>query len=136
MPRGRRSTQGSVDGPATAITRRMEQTVTDFAEDLGRLLGSAQTKATAWLDQRENVAKELGHIRDTASSLLARLTGVGAPPVTRRPRQASKISATASVASSPLPAAGGKRKRTMSPEARAKIAAAQRARWAKQRAKK
>lgn len=135
MPRGRRSTQGSEDGPATAITRRMEQTVTDFAEDLGRLLGSAQTKATAWLDQRENVAKELGHIRDTASSLLARLTGVGAPPAKRRPRQ-SKISPTDAVASSTFAAAGGKRKRTMSPEARAKIAAAQRARWAKQRAKK
>ena len=40
--------------------------IEDFAEDLGRLLGTAQAKAQGWLGQRQNVAKQLEQIRDTA----------------------------------------------------------------------
>ena len=48
----------------------------DFAEDLGKLLGSTERKATQWLSQRENVAKQLSAIRDKASSLLQQLGSV------------------------------------------------------------
>jgi hypothetical protein len=41
----------------------------DFAEDLGRLLGSAERKATTWLDQRKAVGDQLAAIRDNARAL-------------------------------------------------------------------
>ena len=39
--------------------------IEDFAEDLGRLLGTARAKAEGWLGQRQNVAKQLEQIGDT-----------------------------------------------------------------------
>ena len=33
--------------------------IEDFAEELGRLLGSAEAKARGWLGQREQIAKPL-----------------------------------------------------------------------------
>ena len=47
--------------------------ITDFAEDLGRFLGSAQRKAESWLGERKQVAKRLAEIRDTATQLLGQL---------------------------------------------------------------
>src|SRR5688500_19682048 len=47
-----------------------------FAEDLGRLLGAARAKAEGWLGQRQNVARQLEQIRDTAAGLLNQLTGM------------------------------------------------------------
>ena len=44
-----------------------------FAEDLGRLLGTAQNKAQGWLGQRKQIAKSLEGIRDTATTLLNQL---------------------------------------------------------------
>jgi hypothetical protein len=52
--------------------------VVDFAEDLGRLLGTAQAKASNWLNQRKDVIEELTQLRDTANQLLSDLTGNGA----------------------------------------------------------
>jgi hypothetical protein len=46
-----------------------------FAEDLGRLLGSAENKARGWLDQRKSIAKQLTSVRDKADELLRELTG-------------------------------------------------------------
>ena len=37
-----------------------EQKIEDFAEDLGRMLGSARAKAEGWLGQRQAIAKHLG----------------------------------------------------------------------------
>ena len=100
-----------------------ESALADFAEDLGRLLGSAERKAATWLDQRKAVGDELAAIRDKASALLSQL-GLGESP--RAPRQGRRRAAR--------PATGGARKRRpMSAEARAKIAEAQRRRWAKVR---
>ena len=115
----------------------------DFAEDLGKLLGSTERKATQWLSQRENVAKQLSAIRDKASSLLQQLGSAagdsglswrgrkatgrrrGRPPGSKNKPSVAPVKATK---------AGPRRKRKpMSAEARAKIAAAQRARWAKQK---
>ena len=44
-----------------------------FAEDLGHLLGSAQTKAAGWLGQRQQIAEQLTKIRDSATELLGKL---------------------------------------------------------------
>jgi hypothetical protein len=97
-----------------------------FAEDLGHLLGEARNKADSWLSQRESIVKHLEGVRDTATHLLQQLGISSVPaapsaPVTRGPGRPPKGEAAP------------RKRRTMSAEARAKIAAAQRARWAKVR---
>ena len=122
---------------------RTEDKLVDFAEDLGRLLGTAQQKATAWLGQRQEIANQLTQIRDTANSYLQELSGAGAklaaavqrgrrgrPPGAKNKAGRRRPQASASSAAGKT----GRKRRKMSPEARAKIAAAQRARWAKKRA--
>ena len=96
--------------------------IEDFAHDLGNLLGEAQKKAHSWLSQRKAIADHLVGVRDTAARLLAQL-GIDSAPKAPRGRKRAPG----------RPKGSGKKKRTMSPEARAKIAAAQRARWAKQK---
>jgi hypothetical protein len=117
-----------------------EERLEGFAEDLGKLLGQAQNKAESWLGQRKAIADHLVGVRDTATRLLAQLGIVEAPRRGRKPgtggrRQSAAEGSTATRAASrrgrPI-----KKKRIMSPEAREKIAAAQRARWAKQRKNK
>lgn len=47
--------------------------IEDFAEQLGRLLGTAEAEARGWLGQREQIAKTLEGVRDTATKLLSDL---------------------------------------------------------------
>jgi hypothetical protein len=105
--------------------RRRSTAIEEAAEDLGRLLGSAQRKAEAWLGQRKAVSRDLARIRDAASDLLGQLGGRGASLVNavRRGRSGRRAAASGS-------AAAPRRRRTMSKAARAKISAAQRKRWA------
>jgi hypothetical protein len=110
----------------------------DFAEDLGRLLGTAQRKADEWLGQRENLAKRLTDLRDTATDLLAKLQGGAAAGVRRgpkpgRPSSSSAVSLPSEPARRGRPPGSGKKKRTMSAAARAAISAAQKRRWARQK---
>lgn len=100
-----------------------------FAEDLGHLLGQAQNKAETWLAQRNAIAEHLVRVRETATRLLAQL-GVADAPAPRRGRPARAAATSAAPAQAPNPA---KPKRVLSAEARARIAAAQRERWAKVR---
>ena len=64
-------------GSRGRATARASKTMVDFAEDLGRLLGTAQAKASNWLNQRKNVIEELTQLRDTANQLLTDLAGGG-----------------------------------------------------------
>ena len=99
------------------------EALTEFAEDLGRFLGTVQSKATNWLDQRKAIADQLTQIRDTANGYLQQLTGAS-PGSAAGPRQARRAGGAKG---------GRKRKRNLSPEARERIAEAQRRRWAKAR---
>ena len=125
---GTRTTTGQPEASG-----RLGQRVETFAEDLGRLLGTAERKATEWLSQREEVARQLSQLRDKATQLLSQLglTGVIANSGAGRPR--GRRPAVASEAPARRGRPPGKKKRTMSPEARERIAAAQRRRWAKVR---
>jgi hypothetical protein len=98
----------------------------NFAEELGKLLGTAQAKAEGWLGQRTQIAKTLSGIRDTATKLLTQLGEDTRLVVGRRRGR---------------PPGSGKRgpgrpkgKRTMSAKARKAISDAQKKRWAKQKA--
>jgi len=100
-----------------------EQKIEEFAEDLGKMLGHARTKAEGWLGQRQQIVKNLIELRDTATKLLADL-GHQAGRAVRRGRPVGRKNAK--------PA--GRKRRKMSAKARAAISAAQKARWAKQKA--
>jgi hypothetical protein len=103
-----------------------------FAEDLGRILGTARSKADSWLGQRQAIVKQLTQLRDEASKLLTQL-GQGAERVIRRGRPAG--SRNVAKRGPGRPKGSGKRgRRKMSAAARAKISAAQKLRWAKQKA--
>jgi hypothetical protein len=114
----------------------------DFAADLGRFLGGVQTRATSWLQQRKDIADQLTQIRDTANQYLQQLGTEGSHLVERfekarrgrPPGSRARPAAPAGSAEAPAPAAATG-KRTMSPEARERIAEAQRKRWAKLRRK-
>lgn len=100
-----------------------------FAEDLGRLLGTAQAKAQGWIGQRHTIAKQLQQIRDTAAGLLSELTNTAAPR-----RRGGRRSTVEIAAASGGPAV--RRKRKLSAKARKAISDAQKRRWAAVRAAK
>lgn len=111
----------------------------DFAADLGKFLGTVQNRASSWLQQRKDITAQLTQIRDTANQYLQQLGTEGAR-VTERFQKVRRGrppgSKNAKRAGSPAPDAAvapERPKRTMSPEARERIAAAQRKRWARQR---
>jgi hypothetical protein len=109
-----------------------ESKIEEFADDLGTLLGTAQAKAQGWLGQRTQIAKTLEGVRDTASRLLADL-GHEAQRAVRGRRGRPPGSGT-SKREPGRPKGSGRKRRKMSAEARAKISAAQKARWARQKA--
>jgi hypothetical protein len=113
-----------------------EHKIEEFAEDLGRLLGTAQRKAEGWLGQRQQITKHLEDIRDTATNLLQQL-GHGAVALTRRrgrPAGPGRGAGRVAKRGPGRPEGSGRKRRTMSAEARAKISAAQKKRWAKVKA--
>lgn len=127
MAKKTRTTTTTDPQPAgITMTAAAEARLENFADDLGKLLGHAQNKAESWLGQRKEIAEQLAGVRDTAVRLLAQLGVVDAPT----PARAAKKAATRGRKAG-RPA--GAKKRTMSAEAREKIAAAQRLRWARQK---
>ena len=109
-----------------------ESKIEEFAEDLDTLLDTAQAKAQGWLGQRTQIAKTLEGVRDTASRLLADL-GHEAQRAVRGRRGRPPGSGT-SKREPGRPKGSGRKRRKMSAAARAKISAAQKARWARQKA--
>jgi hypothetical protein len=110
-------------------------------EGLAKLLEDAKTKAEGWLGQRRTIANQLTSIRDAATDLLKQLTGGGADMAVavRRGRRGRPPGSGKRGPGRPK-GSGKKRGRRkgakMSAAARAKISAAQKARWAKQKAGK
>jgi hypothetical protein len=112
-----------------------EQKIEGFAEDLGRLLGAASSKAEGWLIERQAIVKHLTEVRDTASGLLTQL-GREAAFVGRLGRRAAKGVARGIRRRGPGRPKGSvrKKKRTMSAAARKAISEAQKKRWAVKKA--
>src|SRR5436305_7706477 len=101
--------------------------IEDFAEELGKLLGTAQAKAEGWLGQRTQITKTLSGIRDTATKLLTQL-GEETRLVVGRRRGRPPGSGKRGPG---RPKGSGRKRRKMSPAARKKISDAQKKRWAK-----
>ena len=119
-----RASESAAARKPTAKNTRVESKIGDFAEDLGRLLGTAERRATEWLDQRQTVAVQLTAIRDKATALLSQLGRGSSDAPKRRKRAGGSAKRTP-----------GRKKRIVSAESRARMAAAQRKRWAAKRSK-
>jgi hypothetical protein len=128
------------------VSEETEHKIEEFAEDLGRLLGSAQNKAKSWLGQREAIVKHLTEVQNTASKLLSDLghqASSAATAVTgkRRGRPAGSKNRDEMPHTMSVPAAVSRsgrdgqepKRRKMSAKARKAISMAQKARWAKQK---
>jgi hypothetical protein len=111
----------------SGTTDSTQHKIEDFAEDLGNLLGTARAKAEGWLGQRAAIVKNLTDLRDTATRLLSDL-GHEAQRTVGRARAAGTGRKPG------RPAGSGKKKRTMSADARRRISEAQKKRWAAQKA--
>jgi hypothetical protein len=126
MAKTRKTTAAS--SGSSSESRVPDSKLEEFAEDLGHLLGTTQAKATAWLEQRRQVLDHLTKLRDAANHYIEQLGGGAVRKRRGRPRRVSAAHspAPASAVGTPAP----QKKWTMSAEARARIGAAQRKRWA------
>jgi hypothetical protein len=84
---------------------------------IGRTLADLGSRVNVWRQQRDHIAAEIRQVLDTANQMLADL---GPSTQIRPSRRASGNIA-----------GNGRKRRRMSAAARAKISAAQKARWAK-----
>lgn len=64
-----------------SVPKNQATQLESFAEDLGRLLGTAENKARGWLDQRKAIVAQLSQLREKTDSLLRELTAGGAKMV-------------------------------------------------------
>jgi hypothetical protein len=124
--------------PMTTEDARASKTMVDFAEDLGRLLGTAQAKASNWMNQRKNVIDELTQLRDTANQLLRDLTGGSAATAATRSRggRGRRKSPTAPRASAGTTGRRRTGRRPMSAAARKAVSQRMRKYWAARRKEK
>jgi len=106
------------------------QTLGDFAEDLGRFLGSTQARAQSWMKQQQAIATQLVTVRDTASRLLHELGETAAGGTRRgRGRRARKLLKNARAAATK----GVKRARTFTRAQRLAQSRRMKAYWAQVR---
>src|SRR5436189_4854105 len=91
-----------------------EQKIEAFAEDLGRVLGTARAKADSWLGQRQAIVKQLTQLRDEASTLLNQLGHQAAAAGLRGRRVANAFAAGYQKRGPGRPKGSGRKKRTMS----------------------
>ena len=75
---------------SAATPDSVEQKVVVLAEQLGRILGTVQTKAEGWFD-RENLNHQIAGIRDGAADLLEHLA-VGADGKSAKSKLATRVS--------------------------------------------
>jgi hypothetical protein len=113
---------------------RRSTRMVDFAEDLGRLLGTAQAKASNWLNQRKNVIDELTQLRDTANHLLSELTGESVSAAVRGVRRGRRSALANGGATGATKSTGGRR--PMSAAARRAVSIRMRKYWAQRRREK
>src|SRR5258708_4733599 len=132
-------TSGGLMAKRTAAA--VEHGIDRFAEDLGKMLGHARTKAEGWLGQRQDIVKTLTELRDEASKLLSQLGHD--VPFTRHRRRGRPASSTTmhgegrpSAAMADNSGKSRKRRSKMSAAARKGISARMKKYWAARRAAK
>ena len=108
--------------------------IIDFAEDLGRLLGTAERKANEWLSQREEITKRLTELQNKAGQLLTALGESPLPWAAKRKPGRPPGSTKAAGAAAAASAGATKRKRSkMSAAQRKAVGERMRKYWAARR---
>ena len=100
------------------------------ATDLSQILSNVKEKIESNTAERKQLADSLREISTQAQRLLADMGESSVAPVRRRGRPAGSVQKRGPG----RPKGSGRRRRKMSAEARAKISAAQKKRWAAQKA--
>ena len=103
--------------------------VEEVAAEVGRLLGTTETHARRWLDQRQTLLRALGTVRDKASTLMAELGGIASSGRAKRGRPPAVVEAVP-FADTPRKRRG---RRKISDATRAKMRAAAQKRWAERK---
>jgi hypothetical protein len=106
-------------------------------ETVGATLGTVMAKVDAWVAQRQVLANELQQVIGRAQKVLASLGAATSLRSGARGRPTQNPPSVGPMQEMSMLTAGSgtrRKRRAMSAEAREKIAAAQRARWAKQKA--
>jgi hypothetical protein len=101
-------------------------TVEEIASEVGRLFGTTEAHARKWLAQRKELVSALSTVRDRATGLISELSGEAPFPWRRRAGRKAKEGI-------PVIQPGmreSRKKRVMSAQARAKMSAAAKKRWA------
>jgi hypothetical protein len=101
---------------------KRQMSLEEVAAEVGRIFGTTEKHARHWLNQRQELLKALGTVRDEAAALI---TELGGPLPWRRGRK--------SKAGVPVVQPGmreSRKKRVISAQTRAKMRAAAKARWA------
>jgi len=104
-------------------------TVEDIAAEVGRLFGTTEAHARRWIDQRKDLVQALSTIRDKASGLISELGGENPFPWRKGRKKQQGV---------PVVQPGmreSRKKRVISAQARAKMRAAAKRRWAEIRKK-
>ena len=70
--RTRQATSETASASGAATVDPMEQRLLDFADQLGRMVGTIHAKAEGWLE-RENLNRQIASVRDGAAHLLEQL---------------------------------------------------------------
>jgi hypothetical protein len=105
--------------------------LTGTAETIGTALGNVAAKLDGWMAQRKEIANELNAVITRARGMLSSLE---VPFPGRKPGRRAATELTTGEGQG-VGKGRTRKRRKMSKEAREKIAAAQRARWAKQKAR-
>ena len=103
--------------------------IEEVAAEVGRLLGTTETHARRWLDQRQTLLRALGSVRDKASVLMADLGEMASSGRTKRGRPPRQIDGIP-LADTPRKRRG---RRKISDATRAKMRAAAQKRWAERK---
>jgi hypothetical protein len=103
--------------------------IEEVAAEVGRLLGTTETHARRWLDQRQTLLRALGTVRDKANNLMAELGEIATSGRRKRGRPAAGMEAVP-FADTPRKRRG---RRKISDATRAKMRAAAQKRWAERR---
>ena len=103
-----------------ATADAVEERLVAFAEQLGTLVGTVQSKTEGWLD-RDALGKQLAAIRDRASELLDQVNPTAGTLVAEKPNRGAPRKPTAKVTSSGTSSRGlvdapGKRHRKPPPQ--------------------
>ena len=102
----------------------------NLAEEVGRFFGTTEGHARKWLSQRKDLLQALGAVRERASALMAELGGENPLAWPGRKKRGS----AKSLEGFPVVQPGmreTRKKRVLSAQTRAKMAASQQKRWAK-----